>query len=280
LRGGGGNFGIAASLEYDLHPVGPLVLGGPVLWPLAQGREVLRFLRDFAPEAPDDLGITFAAFKAPPLPFLSPEQFGTPALALILVWAGDPTEGQQAIAPLLSLGTPLGEMIRLTPYVALQSALDGGAPHGRHYYWKAHRVPALSDTVIDVILEQIGRMTSPFSQISGWAVGGAVSRVPPQATAVGLREPGFEVNINAGWPPSDQEGERHIAWVREGWERLRPHAAGVYANFLSDEGAAGLVAAYGSRMARLTALKDRFDPENVFRLNANIPPTTRVIGDR
>jgi FAD/FMN-containing dehydrogenase len=273
LRGGGGNFGIAASLEYDLHPVGPLVLGGPVLWPLAQGGDVLRFVRDFVAEAPDDLGIAFSAFKAPPLPFLSPERFGTPALALILVWAGDPAVGQQVIAPLLSLGTPLGEMVRLTPYVALQSALDGGAPHGRHYYWKAHRVPQFGDTVIDVILEQIERMTSPFSQISGWAIGGAVSRIDPEATAVGLRDPGFEVNINAAWLPHDPEGARHVAWVREGWERLRPHAAGVYANFLSDEGATGLDAAYGARMERLTALKNRYDPENVFRLNANIPPT-------
>lgn len=280
LRGGGGNFGIAASLEYDLHPIGPLVLGGPVLWPLEQGGAVLRFLRDYAPMAPDELGITFAAFRAPPLPFLVPEQFGMPALALILIWAGDPDEGRREIAPLLALGSPLGEMVRLTPYVALQSALDGGAPHGRHSYWKAHRVPAFSDGVIDAILARAVCVTSPFSQISGWAVGGAVSRVDPEATAVGQREPGFEINIAAAWLPSDPDGDRHVAWVREGWQMLRPFSAGVYANFLSDEGASGLAAAYGERLARLTALKSRYDPENVFRQNANIPPGGWAKGER
>jgi hypothetical protein len=153
--------------------------------------------------------------------------------------------------------------------------LDGGAPHGRHYYWKSHRVPNLSDEVIDTIVGRVECITSPFSQIGGWAVGGAVSRVDPDATAVGRREVGFEFNIAAGWPPADLEPGRHLDWVREGWEALRPHSVGVYANFLSDEGAAGVEAAYGTRLRRLTALKDRYDPANVFRLNANIPPSQR-----
>jgi FAD/FMN-containing dehydrogenase len=276
LRGGGGNFGIATSLEYRLHPVGPLVLGGPIVWPLEQAPQVLRFIRDFAPEAPDELGFTIAIFRAPPMPFLPAERYGTPVLALVLAWAGDVAEGERAIAPLRALGTPLGEMVRPIPYVALQSMLDGGAPHGRHYYWKAHRIPALSDAVIETVLAQTETLPTPFSQIAIWAVGGAVSRVAPDTTAVGEREVGFEVNINAAWPPPDPNGERHIAWVREGWELLRPHSVGVYANFLSDEGATGLEAAYRGRLQRLTAVKDRYDPENVFRLNANIPPSPRL----
>jgi hypothetical protein len=151
--------------------------------------------------------------------------------------------------------------------------LDGGAPHGRHYYWKAHRLPSLTETVIDTIVGRIETITSPFSQIGGWAVGGAVSRVDPDATAVAHRDVGFEINTTAGWMPTDPNSERHVTWVREGWEALRPHSAGVYANFLSDEGAGGLEAAYGGRLARLTALKDRYDPANIFRLNANIPPS-------
>ena len=117
---------------------------------------------------------------------------------------------------------------------------------------------------------------SPFSQIAGWAVGGAVSRVDPVATAVGgrEREVGFEINVTAAWAPTDRDGDRHTAWVREGWELLRPHAAGVYANFLSDEDAADVQAAYGDRLDRLRALKDRYDPANVFRLNANILPSS------
>ncbi len=273
LRGGGGNFGIATAFEYQLHPVGPMVLGGPIVWPLASAPEVLRFLRDFAPEAPDELGITIGARLAPPMPFLPAEQYGKPVVILLLVWAGDIAAGQRAIEPLHSLGTPLAELVRPVPYLAIQSMLDGGAPHGMHYYWKSHRLPELSDEVIDVIVSRVESITLPFSQISGWAVGGAVSRADPDATAVGEREVGFELNIVAAWPPPDTNGPGHTTWVREGWEALRPHSVGVYANFLSDEDAAGVEAAYGERLKRLVALKDRYDPTNFFRLNANIQPS-------
>ena len=273
LRGGGGNFGVATSLEYDLHPVGPIVLGGPIFWPLADGPAVMRFLRDFAPEAPDELGISLVMRLAPPMPFLSPDQYGTPVFGLLLVWSGDIGEGMKAIAPLAAIGTPLASVVRPVPYLALQSMLDGSAPHGNHYYWKSHRVPELSDAVIDALVARVESLTSPFSQLSGWALGGAASRVDPGATAVGAREVGFEVNLNAVWTPGDPDGERHIAWVREGWDELLPHSAGVYANFLSDEGAAGVRLAYGDRLERLTALKDRYDPDNVFRMNANFPPS-------
>jgi hypothetical protein len=273
LRGGGGNFGIATALEYRLHPVGPIVLGGPVCWSLRDAPRVLRVLRDLAPEAPDDLGITLSMMLAPPMPFLPPEQHGKPVLGLVLLWAGDPTAGERAMAPLRRVGSPLADVVRPVPYVALQSMLDGGAPHGRHYYWKSHRFGALADEIVDVCVERLGAVTTPFAQIAGWAMGGAVSRVDTGATAVGEREVGFDVSLAAGWAPSDAEPERHIAWVRDGWDALRSHSVGLYANFISDEGPDGVAAAYGDRMARLTALKDRYDPDNVFRLNANIPPS-------
>jgi hypothetical protein len=272
IRGGGGNFGIVTAFEYRLHPVGPFVLGGPIFWPIAEAPRVLAVLRDYAPEAPDELGFTVGMAGAPPLPFVPPDQVGKPVVGLILVWAGDHGEGERAVAPLRRLGTPITDGIRPVPYLALQSMLDGGAPHGRHYYWKAHRLPTLYD-VIEVFLDRAGSLPTPFSQINGWAIGGAVSRVDPSATAVGEREVGFEISITAAWPPSDPNGERHKTWVRDGWDMLRPYSAGVYANFISDEGAAGITAAYGERVARLTALKDRYDPANVFHLNANIPPS-------
>jgi FAD/FMN-containing dehydrogenase len=273
LRGGGGNFGIATTLEYQLHPVGPIVLGGPVFWPIADAPAVLRYLRDFTPEAPDELGITIALRLAPPMPFLPSDQYGKPVLALILVWAGDPKEGARALSALRAIGSPLADVVRPVPYVALQSMLDGGAPHGIHYYWKSHRLPALDDQVIDTLIDRVGCITSPLSQIGGWAVGGAVGRVSPEATAVGDRGTGFEVNVTAAWQPSDADPQRHVQWVRDGWNALRPHAAGVYANFLSDEGPAGVETAYGDRLTRLVALKDRFDSTNFFRMNGNIPPS-------
>jgi hypothetical protein len=210
---------------------------------------------------------------APPLPFLPLERFGTPVVGLVLMWSGDLAEGERATAPLRRIGTPLADVVRPVPYVAMQSMLDGGAPHGRHYYWKSHRFPGLSDAVIDSLVASTETMTSPFCQIQGWAMGGAVSRVDPDATAVGEREIGFDISIVTGWPPSDPDGERHKGWVRDEWEALRPHGTGVYANFISDEGAAGVEAAYGDRLDRLVRLKDRYDPENVFRMNANIPPS-------
>jgi FAD/FMN-containing dehydrogenase len=276
LRGGGGNFGIATALEYRLHPVGPLVLGGPIFWKLSDAREVLRYVRDFARDAPDELGITIAAMLAPPVPFLPAEQIGKPVLGLVLVWAGDSAAGMTAIAPLRGIGDPIADVVRPVPYIALQSMLDGGAPHGRHYYWKSHRLPDLPEEVIDVIVVRVESITSSFSQIGGWAMGGAVSRADPDLTAVGVREVGFDLNIAAAWLPSDPDPSRHLAWVRETWEALRPHSVGVYANFLSDEGASGVDAAYGERVQRLTALKDRYDPANVFRMNANIQPSQRI----
>jgi FAD/FMN-containing dehydrogenase len=273
LRGGGGNFGIATAFEYRLHSIGPMVLGGPIFWPLADGPEVLRFMRDFAIAAPDELGIVILARPAPPSPFLPPDQYGKPIVGLLLVWTGDPAEGQRVIAPLRALGTPIADFVRPVPYLFVQSLLDAGNPHGAHYYWRSQRLPELTDEVIDVLLAHTESMTSPLSYIGGFAMGGAVTRVDPDATAVGQRNPGFEINAVAAWPAANPDGKRHVAWVRTLWEALRPHTTGVYANFLSDEDSAGVAWAYGSRLERLTALKDRYDPTNFFRLNANIPPS-------
>jgi hypothetical protein len=244
-----------------------------VFWPLEHAPKVLGFLRDHAPQAPDELGITLAMMLAPPAPFLPPEHHGRPVVGLVLVWSGDPAEGRRAVAPLLEVAPPVAELVRPVPYLTIQSMLDGGAPHGRHYYWRSHRLPALSDEVIEVLVERVASITSPFSQVNGWAMGGAVSRVDPEATAVGEREVGFDISLAAAWPPPDPEAERHVAWVRAGWEALRPHSSGVYVNFISDEGDAGVETAYGHRLKRLTALKDQYDPTNVFRMNANIPPS-------
>jgi FAD/FMN-containing dehydrogenase len=273
LRGGGGNFGVVTAFEYDLHPVGPIVLGGPIFWSLDQAPQVLRFLREFAPTAPDDLGIAIVAMPAPPMPFLPPERYGTPVLGLLPVWCGDIAEGARVLAPLRNVGTPIGDLVRPVPYRALQSLLDTSASPGNSSYWRSHRLPDLSDAAIDVIVGLVGSVTSPLSLLNGWVIGGAVSRVAPDATAVGPRPAGFELRMIANWRPGDPDGERHRSWVRQGWESLRPHGAGQFATFLSDEGVAGVRTAYGDRLARLTALKDRYDPSNVFRFNPNIPPS-------
>jgi FAD/FMN-containing dehydrogenase len=273
LRGGGGNFGIATAFEYRLHPVGPLLLCGPIFWPLADAPEVLRFVRDFAPQAPDELGLVLFARLAPPGPLVPPEHYGRPVLGVAPAWVGDPAEGPRVLAPLRRVGRPVADNLRPLPYLFLQSMVDAGNQHGMHWYWRSQRVPELGDEVVDMLCGLTGSITSPLSYIAGMAMGGTAGRVDPDATAVGERGNGFELSIVAGWPPPDPDGDRHVAWVRRGWTGLRPHSAGVYAHFLSDEGASGVEDAYGERLKRLTALKDRWDPANLFRLNANIPPS-------
>ncbi|MCA1681671.1 MAG: FAD-linked oxidase, partial [Actinobacteria bacterium] len=151
LRGGGGNFGVATAFTYRLHPLGPMVLGGRIIWPLAQAADVLRFVRDFAPVAPDELGIIMRTGLAPPAPVVPPAQVGTPVLGLELVWSGDPAEGRRVIAPLQAVGTPVADAVRPLPYLLIQSQADAGNPHGAHYYWRSQRLPQLTDDVVDVL---------------------------------------------------------------------------------------------------------------------------------
>jgi FAD/FMN-containing dehydrogenase len=273
LRGGGGNFGIVTAFEYDLHPVGPLVLGGPIFWPLEQAPRVLRFLRDLAPVAPDELSVGIVALLAPPMPVVPAGWYGKPVLGLLPVWSGDLAEGARVLAPLRGLGTPIGDGVRPVLYRAVQSMLDSSAAPGTASYWRSHKLPALSDAVIDIITGLIGSVTSPLSLLNGWMIGGAASRVAPDATAVGARDAGFELRMIANWRPGDPQPDRHTGWVRQGWDRLGPHSSGQYATFLSDEGPAGIRTAYGDRLGRLIALKNTYDPSNVFRLNPNIPPS-------
>jgi FAD/FMN-containing dehydrogenase len=273
LRGGGGNFGVATAFTYRLHQLGPMVLGGPVFWPLEDAAEVLGAVRELAPSAPDELGIVLFLRLAPPNPTLPPELPGTPVLGLNLVWAGDPAAGRTALAPWRRIGRPLADLVRPAPYLFFQSSQDAGNPRGLHYYWRSQRVSDLTEAVVDQLAGLAASSTSPRSYVAGFAMGGAVTRVDPDATAVGEREVGYELSIVAAWPPADPDPERHVAWVRGGSEVLRPYRTGVFSHFLSDEGPAGVEDAYGDRLKRLTALKDRWDPANFFRQNANIPPT-------
>lgn len=275
LRGGGGNFGVVTDFEFDLHPVGPLVYGGPVLWPLDQAPAVMRYLREFVVDAPDELGVAIVANLAPPMPFLPPEAYGRPVFGLLLTWSGAIADGVAATAELRSLGTPLGEAVRPVPYRTLQSLLDGGAAPGNHAYWRSHRLPGLSDAVIDVICTRVESITSPLSLLNGWVLGGAAGRVAADATAIGDRDDGYELRCIGVWRPDATDPGKHRAWVLEGWDALRPYSSGrQFASFLSDEGDAGVLAAYGDRLGRLRALKDRCDPTNFFHRNVNISPTT------
>ena len=273
LRGGGGNFGIVTSFSYRLHPVGPTMLAGLLVWPMSEAREVLRCLRDFVADAPDEVGIMANLRMAPALPIFPEELHGKPIVALIVCYTGPIEKGEMVLRPLREFKAPALDAIGAKSYLAHQATFDPAYPHGRHYYWKPWRLPPLSDAAIEVIVDHAAAITSPLSAIPIFTFGGAVARVADDATAFTGRNAAHDINIVASWLPDDPEPERHKNWARTTWEALRPFAQGIYVNFMSDEPAAHLRFAYGDRKyARLVAVKSKYDPLNVFRLNQNIPP--------
>jgi FAD/FMN-containing dehydrogenase len=278
LRGGGGNFGVVTSFEYRLHPLGPSVLAGLLAWPMEQGVEVLRCFRDFVADAPDEVGIMANLRLAPPLPAIPEELHGKPIVALVVCYAGHPEKGRDVLRPLWASIPPVLDAVAPKPYVAHQAMFDPAYPHGRHYYWKSWKLPPLTDAVIDVIVEHASAVSSPYSAIPIFTLGGAVGRVDDDATAFTGRTAAHDLNVVASWLPDDPEPERHKAWARAAWEALRPFSQGVYVNFLSDEAQSHVRLAYGDRTyARLAELKAKYDPTNFFRHNQNITPSVEEV---
>jgi hypothetical protein len=276
LRGGGGNFGIVTNFTFELQPLGPTILAGMVAWPMDQAREVLSFLREFLAEAPDEVGIMANLRLAPPLPVIPEELRGQPIVALVACYAGSIEDGQRVLQPIREIGRPAVNAIVPKPYVAHQKMFDPALPHGRHYYWKSHRLGPLTDEIIDLVVEHAGRITSPLSAVPIFCFGGAVARVLEDDTAFAHRDAAHDINIVASWlPESVGEADRHINWVRTFFAALQPYSKGVYVNFTSDDAHNRIRAAYPDQhYARLTALKSKFDPTNFFRLNANISPNS------
>ena len=274
VRGGGGNFGVVTSFEYRLHPVGPIVLAGPIFYPFEDAPEVLRFYREFIATAPDELTTIFELSVAPPLPFLPEEVHGKPIVMVGACYAGSPDEGAEVVRPLRQFGRPIADLLEPKPYTALQSMFDPLVPHGWHRYWKSVELPPLTDAAIDTLIEHAAAFTSPRSYCIVFQLGGALARAGEDETAFSQRDATHNVNINAVWTDDDPDGERHVAWARDFFSAMEPHAGRrVYVNFLGDEGAARVRQAYGDRQyERLVALKRAYDPTNFFRLNQNIEP--------
>ena len=272
LRGGGGNFGIATEFTFRLEPVGPVVAAGPILWPIAQARDVLRFYREWCAEAPDELMTLVVQRKAPPLPAIPRELHGELVIAVVCCYAGPIADGERVLRPLRAFGRPALDLCVPQPYVEHQTTFDSAFPHGWRYYFRACDLPALTDEAIEVLVEGGRRIVSPVSTAAFFQMGGAVARVPDADTAFSGRGAGFTVNINGNSTTAEGfEAERE--WVHQLSAALRPHRAGVYVNFLMEEGRDRVREAYGeAKYARLQALKRAWDPTNLFRLNQNIPP--------
>jgi FAD/FMN-containing dehydrogenase len=274
IRGGGGNFGVVASFEFETHRLGPDFLCGLIVHPIDSARELLQHHREMAAKAPDELSAYVVMRLAPPLPFLPEEVHGKPALVLAFAYLGDPEEGEALITERYAeWGEPYGKQIGVMPYTDWQQGFDALNAEGQRNYWKSHNLAELSDPAIDAAVTAIGHLPSPHAEVFIGHLGGAVSRIPNDATAYAHRDAQFVLNIHGRWtdPSEDEAG---IAWVRGLFDALAPHAqGGVYVNFLSDEGADRVQDAYPPAVwSRLVEVKRRYDPENVFRLNQNIPP--------
>jgi len=273
LRGGGGNFGIVTSFELQLHPVGPLLLGGLLAWPMPMAGEVVRFWREFMTGAPDEIGSALAFITAPPADFVPEPVRGHPVLGAIICFAGDPDVGAQLLQPLRDFGPPGLDLLGPMPYTAVQSLITDANPHGRRNYWSADFLAELPDEAIDTLVEHGSRPVSPFSQMLLVGGGGAVARVPDDATAFGQRTAPFNVHYLSMWEGEEHDAE-NIAYTRGIAAAMKPWTTGqVYLNYIGDEGIHRVEAAFGEeKYPRLQALKVEWDPDNLFRHNQNIKP--------
>ena len=272
VRGAGSNFGIVTEFEFRLNPVGPIVLSGPIFWPMKESPKVLRFYREWITDMPDEMTTIVVHRRAPALAVIPAELHGTPVVTVVCCYAGAVEDGERAVRPLRQFGAPLLDLCAPKPFVAHQAMFDPSFPPGLWYYFRSCDVAELSDEVIDTVADHAMHMRSPLTAFPIFQLGGAIARVGENETAFSGRGAGHTININATTETSagfDEERE----WSRSLWSALSPHHTGVYVNFLMDEGEDRIRQAYGStKYERLKALKRKYDPGNVFRMNQNIPP--------
>ena len=264
LRGGGGNFGVVTSFVYQLHPVGP-VLAGRLSHPWAAAADVLRFHDDFVAAAPDELSTAVS---------LARDEQGRPVVTIVACWCGTPEDGERALAPLRAAGPPRADTIGVIPYVALQSAGDGGFPRGRQHYWKSGFLREPTDAALDTLVQHVPDMPSRASGVGLQHLHGAAGRVAPDATAFPHRADQYDLLILSQWE-DPEDSERNIAWSRSLFDAMTPHLQhAVYVNNLGAEGSERVRSAFGLNAPRLAEVKRRYDPANVFRLNQNIAPAS------
>ena len=275
IRGGSGNFGIVTSFVYRLHEVGPIVYGGLMMATPDRATEILEFTRDYMPSAPDDLGGAVAFINAPPEPFVPAELQGQPVVGLVICWTGDHAEGERVVAPIREVAQPVVDLVQPMPYTALQSMLDDGGPKGVRGYFKAEFMQGLDDEAIEKLVRHGARRASPMTQLLMEPMGGAISRVGEDDTALGRRDVKWCYHALAMWMEPDAEAENaNVEWARSLADDLKPHTTdGVYLNYISDHEEERIRSTFGPKYDRLVALKDRYDPDNMFRLNQNIRPS-------
>ena len=273
LRGGGGNFGIVTAFHLQLHDLGPIVLGGMLMYPAAVAGDLVHFYRDFMEKAPDSVGTGLAFICAPPEHFVPEPVRGQPVIGVVVCCSGPVDAAEEAMHPLREFGPPAIDMVAPMPYVAVQQLLDPPNPKGMRNYWTADFYDELTDEAIDVLVAKATQPVSPMTQIILVPGGGAIARVDDEATAFGQRRSKWNIHYLSMWPDAGDD-DRNIAYTRDLSGAMKPWAAGeVYLNFIGDEGPDRVRSAFGpEKFARLQALKRAWDPQNRFRHNQNIPP--------
>jgi FAD/FMN-containing dehydrogenase len=274
IRGGGGNFGVVTSFEYRLHPVGPEVFVCFVLYPGAHATEVLRSCERYLGDASEDASPLGVLGRVPEAEEFPPESHGEPYVALLALHPGDPIEGERILGPLREIADPIADLSGIMPYSDAQAILDEDYPDGWRYYWKSINVTELSDAVIDRLTEHAAAAPSPDSTLDVWYLGGAIARVGEQETAFANRSEPYLVGIEGNWE-APSESDQNVAWVRDVFADMQAFSeGGVYLNFpgFLEEGEGLLRGGYGPNYDRLVEVKTTYDPKNLFRLNANIPP--------
>jgi FAD/FMN-containing dehydrogenase len=274
LRGGGGNFGVVTSFEYRLHPVGPVVAFAAPVYALDRTAHVTEAFRDFAADALDEINITATWWTIPAVPGFPAEFHGQDVVILAGVYAGPPDEGERLLAPLRAFDEPLFDLSVTLPYVALQQIFDPFFPHHeQRHYWKSLYLAGLGREVVEAIESWVTRRPSPMSMAGVWALGGALDRVDPQATAAGERHAPFLLEILANWREST-ETDKNIAWARDFFAAMERFGTGkTNLNFPGLGEDLGFIrAGFGRNYERLVAVKRKYDPTNLFRLNQNIRP--------
>jgi len=273
LRGGGGNFGVVTGIDYALFPVGPTIVGGIVAWPASEAPKVLEHYRTLAEQAPPELTLVALVRPAPPAPWLPQEIHRKPIVAILACASGKPDEAERAVAAIKSFGKPVGDVLVRRPYVQQQALLDATQPKGRRYYWKSEYLAAIEPALCDKAIDHAARIASPHSAVIFFQIGGALNGLPEEHSAVGNRDARYVINIAGSWEQAAEDAQ-HIEWARTAWSDIRSFSTGgTYINFLNaDEGAERTRAALGKNLARLGGVKAKWDPQNVFRTNRNIPP--------
>jgi FAD/FMN-containing dehydrogenase len=272
IRGGGGNFGVVTEFTFRLHQVGPEILAGLIVHPFADLEAVAARYRDFVAGAPEELTTWLVFRKAPPLPFVPPDWHGREVVVIAFLYAGAAAAGERVIEPLRRFGRPVGEHVGPMPYAGFQQAFDPLLTPGARNYWKSHDFTGVSDAAVGVIRDFVGRLPSPHCEIFLAHLGGAAARVAPDAMAFSRRDAEFIINVHTRWEqPADDRA--CVGWARDFFSTMAPHAIGsVYVNFMPEDETDRLPQAWGPNYARLAAIKAKYDPRNLFRVNQNIQP--------